>query len=113
VDFAQIMNVAASSLVALCSLVFVIVYHTHAPWRSTPVGRHLMAFTATIGALGAYTVAATMWPDGLAAMVLRFVRTAILLLIAGLVAQRIRMVLAAQHQDRSEVPPSRSGGPGR
>jgi cation transport ATPase len=109
-DFAQVMNVAASSLVALCSIVFAVVYHTHAPWRSTPVGRHLMAFTAAIGALGGYTVAITLWPDGTVATVLQFVRTLIMLLIAGLVLQRVRMVRTAQHQDRSFTSRSRSRG---
>lgn len=96
-DCAQIANNAASGLVALCSLVFAVVYHRHAPWRSTPVGRHLMLFTLAIGALGAYTVVVTAWPEGIAATILRFARTLLLLLIAALVMQRTRMVLAAQH----------------
>jgi hypothetical protein len=98
-DCAQIANNAASGLVALCSLVFAVVYHRRAPWRSTPVGRHLMLFTLAIGALGAYTVAVTAWPDGIAATILRFARTLLLLLIAALVMQRTRMVLRAQHHD--------------
>lgn len=96
-DCAQIANTAASALVALCSLVFAAVYHRKAPWRSTPVGRHLMIFTLAIGALGAYTVIVTAWPDGNLATALRFARTLLLLLIAALVVQRTRMVLAAQH----------------
>lgn len=96
-DCAQVANTAASSLVALCSLVFAAVYHRKAPWRSTPVGRHLMIFTLAIGALGAYTVIVTAWPDGLVATVLRFARTLLLLLIAALVMQRTRMVVTAQH----------------
>lgn len=96
-DCAQTANTAASGLVALCSLVFAAVYHRNAPWRSTPVGRHLMIFTLAIGALGAYTVIVTAWPDGIAATVLRFARTLLLLLIAALVMQRTRMVLQAQH----------------
>ncbi|MGP3737895.1 putative phage holin (plasmid) [Streptomyces sp. GDS52] len=97
-NWAQITNLAASGLVALASLVFVIAYHLHAPWRSTVVGRHLMGFTAAIGALGAYTIAITIWPDGAAASVLRTARTALLVVIACLVVQRIRMVVTVQHQ---------------
>ena len=97
-DTTQLANVSASGLVALCCTVFAIVYHVHAPWRSTPVGRHLMAFTLAIGALTAYTVIVSIWPDGITATVLRSARTVLLLVIAGLVLQRTRMVLSAQHK---------------
>ncbi|MEU8469608.1 hypothetical protein AB0F30_17070 [Streptomyces sp. NPDC029006] len=110
-DCAQLANTAASCVVALSCLAFAVVYHLHAPWRSTPVGRHLMAFTLAIGALAAYTVLVAIWPDGTPAMILRWLRTALLLVIAGLVIQRIRMVLSAQHSgvlltdsDRHEAP---------
>ncbi|MEW1565816.1 hypothetical protein AB0454_22855 [Streptomyces sp. NPDC093509] len=105
-DWAQIANTAASGLVALCCTTFAIVYHLHAPWRSTAVGRHLMTFTAAIGLLGTYTVAITVWPYGIPASVLRTTRTVLLVVIAGLVMQRTRMVLRAQHK------PSRDNGPG-
>lgn len=94
---AQLANTAASALVALCCAVFAYVYHRHAPWRSTAVGRHLMSFTLAIGALGAYTVLITIWEDGALATVLRAVRTLLMVLIALLVMQRTRMVLKAQH----------------
>ncbi|MFJ6069035.1 hypothetical protein ACIQHU_39100 [Streptomyces tendae] len=97
-DCAQLANLAASSLVALCSLAFGIVYSRFAPWRSTAVGRHIMLFTLTIGALGAYTVAITVWDHGAPAVVLRSTRTLLLLVIAGLVVQRISMVVRAQHR---------------
>ncbi|GHC37315.1 hypothetical protein AB0R01_30435 [Streptomyces rochei] len=96
--WAQMANLAASGLVALASIVFAIVYHLHAPWRSTPVGRHLMGFTLAIGALGAYTIAITIWPDGVPAEILRTIRTGLLLVIAALVVQRILMVVSAQHR---------------
>lgn len=96
-DCAQLANTAASGLVALCCLIFAVVYHVHAPWRSTPVGRHLMTFTLAIGGLAAYTVAITIWPDGTTATVLRSLRTTLLVLIAALVLQRTHMVLKAQH----------------
>ncbi len=95
---AQLANTSASGLVALCCIVFAVVYHLHAPWRSTPVGRHLMIFTLAIGALSAYTVFVTIWPEGVTATVLRSLRTTLLLLIAGLVIQRTNMVLRAQHR---------------
>ncbi|RSN55604.1 hypothetical protein DMH12_15410 [Streptomyces sp. WAC 04229] len=97
-DCAQLANLAASSLVALCSLVFGVVYHRFAPWRSTPVGVHIMTFTLAIGALGAYTVAITVWDHGAPAMVLRTIRTLLLVVIAFLVMQRITMVVRAQHR---------------
>ncbi|MEZ7005656.1 hypothetical protein [Streptomyces sp. AD55] len=95
--WAQTANTAASGLVALACMVFVVVYHVHAPWRSTPVGRHLMMFTLTVGALGLYTVLITIWPEGQAASVLRTMRTTLLVVVAALVVQRTRMVLRAQH----------------
>jgi hypothetical protein len=98
-DSAQIANTAASGLVALCCIVFAVVYHLHAPWQSTSVGRHLMVFTLAIGGLTAYTVLVTVWPDGVTATVLRSLRVALLVLIAGLVIQRTRMVLNAQHKN--------------
>lgn len=104
-DCAQLANTAASGLVTLCSAVFAVVYHLKYPWRSTPVGRHLMTFTIAIGLLAAYTVIITVWDDGVTAMVLRFARTLLLLLIAGLVVQRIHMVLTAQHQDAPHPDP--------
>jgi hypothetical protein len=44
---------------------FVVVYHwtTRGDWRRTPVGRHLMAFTANLGALFVLIVVARLWPD--------------------------------------------------
>lgn len=108
-DWAQLANAAASGLVALCCAVFAAVYHRHAPWRSTPVGRHLMTFTIAIGALGLYTVLVTIWPTGPTAAALRTSRTVLLLVIAGLVMQRTRMVLRAQqmgvllHSDSSAL----------
>lgn len=98
-DCAQLANVSASGLVALCCTIFAVVYHVNAPWRSTAVGRHIMAFTLAIGALCAYTVVVSIWPDGITATILRSARTLLLLVIAGLVLQRTRMVLKAQHDD--------------
>ncbi|WP_371099881.1 hypothetical protein [Streptomyces sp. PU_AKi4] len=104
-------NLAASGLVALASIVFAVVYHLHAPWRSTPVGRHLMGFTLAIGALGAYTIAITIWPDGIPAEILRATRTGLLLVIAALVVQRIVMVVSAQHRGALMETPHDQPGP--
>lgn len=111
-DCAQLANTAASGLVTLCCAVFAVVYHRHAPWRSTAVGRHLMMFTLAIGALGAYTVLITIWQEGAPASAMRFVRTLILLLIAALVMQRTLMVLKAQHQGALHDTQHESDDPG-
>lgn len=110
-DCAQLANVAASGLVALCCLAFAVVYERKAPWRSTPVGRHIMTFTLAIGALGAYTVAITVWDHGAPAAVFRATRTLLLVVIAGLVVQRIRMVIRAQHDDAPPAPDREPTGP--
>ncbi|CAK7288552.1 putative phage holin [Streptomyces misionensis] len=102
-DCSQLANLTASALVTLTCLIFAVVYHLYAPWRSTAVGRHLMAFTLTLGALTAYTVATTLWPTGDPAVALRWTRILVLVLIAALVMQRTRMVVRAQH--RREVLP--------
>jgi len=103
-ECAQMANTAASALVVVCCLVFAVVYHLHAPWRSTSVGRHLMTFTLALGALCAYTVLITVWPDGIVAAILRGVRTVMLLALASLVVQRTRMVLVAQHRATAVAP---------
>ena len=44
---------------------FVAAYHwlTGGDWRRTAAGRHLMAFTATLGALLSWIVVVRVWPD--------------------------------------------------
>nr|WP_239086317.1 hypothetical protein [Streptomyces parvus] len=84
---------------------FVTTYHLMAPWRRTYMGWHLMLFTGAIGLLGLYTVVVTITGlDGTPAMVLRYVRSALLLLVAGLMLQRTWMVWAAQHQSARPEP---------
>ncbi|MEU5660062.1 hypothetical protein ABZ802_31255 [Streptomyces sp. NPDC047737] len=102
-SIAQILNLAVSGLVFLCSMMFVVTYHLMAHWRRTPMGWHLMLFTGAIGCLGLYTIVVTITGlDGTPAMVLRFIRSALLLLVAGLMLQRTWMVWTSQHR------PSRS-----
>ena len=99
---AQILNLAASALVALFAAVFIVTYHVLAPWRRTVMGWHLMLFTGAIGLLGLYTIVVTFTGlDGAPATVLRYARTAVLMLVAALIAQRTWMVWAAQHPRRT------------
>jgi hypothetical protein len=99
VSAAEWVNTVVSGIVFLSALVFVVTYHLKAPWRSTAMGWHLMSLGAAIGALGAYTVAIAMvGQEGPAAAALRILRAVVLLLIAGLLAQRTAMVIHAQRR---------------
>ncbi len=94
------LNVAASGLAAIVCAGFVVVYHVRAAWWRSATGRHLMAVGVTLMLLFGYTVAIHVWPQGCPAAVLRCVRTAVVVAIAGLMVQRTRMVLRAQHERR-------------
>jgi hypothetical protein len=96
-------NFVASGVAAVVCGTFVVVYHVRAPWWRSSTGRHLMAVGMALLLLFAYTVLITLWPDGCTAAVLRSVRTAVVLAIAVLMAQRTRMVLCAQKHDRTGV----------
>lgn len=92
-------NTVVSGLVFLSALAFVVAYQLLAPWRSTPMGWHLMLFASAIGGMGAYTVAiAIVGPDGSGAVALRILRALALLLIVGLMVQRTVMVIRAQRR---------------
>lgn len=95
----QLVNTLASGLVVACSALFMITYHVKAPWRSTEIGRHLMAVAGTIGALGLYTILILVWPHGTAAGVLRTARTVLLVAVAALMVQRTVWVLRAQRKN--------------
>lgn len=98
-DKAQAANTAASAAVAVAALVCVVTYAVLAPtWRRSAAGRHVMAMSAALGALGLYTVLITVWPDGSVASVFRAVRTVVVLSIAGLLVQRTWMVVRAQRK---------------
>ncbi|MEU8682968.1 hypothetical protein [Streptomyces sp. NPDC048611] len=93
-------NTAGSAIVLASAVVFVVTYHLLAPWRSTPLGWHLMLFAGSIGGLGGYTVAiAIVGQDGPAAFALRIVRTVLLLTIACLLVQRTVLVIRVQRRD--------------
>lgn len=95
----QWVNVIASGVAAGACAVFAITYHLSAPWWRSKVGRNLMAFAASVGALCLYTILITVWPDGCAAVVVRSVRTAVLVAITALMTQRTWMVIRAQYVD--------------
>lgn len=104
-SIAQVLNLAASGLVAVAAAVFVTTYHVLAPWRRTAMGWHLMLFTAAIGCLGLYTIVVTITGlDGTPAMVLRYARTALLMFVAALIVQRTWMVWVAQHPRQAPAP---------
>lgn len=98
-DAAQIANVSASGLVAGAAGVAAAVYHWKARWWQSRWGRHVMAVTVSMGLLGLYTVLVTLvWPAGPVTSVLRVARTVLLVIVAGLLVQRARLVVEAQRR---------------
>lgn len=96
---AQLANLIVSGLVAACAATFVVTYWRIAPWRSTPIGWYLMTFAGAIGGLGLYTVLITaVGLDGIPAAVLRIIRAALLLIMAGLLLHATRLVVRAQRR---------------
>lgn len=93
-------NSGASGLVFVAAAGFVVAYAVLAPWRRSEVGRHVMGFSAAVGALGLYTVLVTVWPDGTVATVLRVARVLLLIALAGLLVQRTRLLIRAQRGER-------------
>ena len=48
------MRAAVTTLVGICfveSVLFVVLYARRSPWRSTPMGRHLMTLIAVLGTI--------------------------------------------------------------
>ncbi|MCY0919593.1 MULTISPECIES: hypothetical protein [unclassified Streptomyces] len=99
----QWVNVVGSSIAALSCAVFGLVYGLQAPWWRSTLGRNVMLLAGAIGGLCLYTVLITLWPTGCAAIVLRSLRTAVLLAIAVLMIQRTRLVIIAQRATRPTV----------
>lgn len=97
----QWINASSSALAALACLVFAITYHVRASWWRSDVGRNAMLVAAAIGGLCLYTVLITLWPTGCTAIILRSMRTAVLLSITALMIQRTRLVIRAQRADTS------------
>ncbi|WP_208030846.1 putative phage holin [Streptomyces cyanogenus] len=96
-------NVAASVLAAAACVVFVATYHLHASWWRSEVGRNLMGFAAAVGMLCLYTVLVTVWPTGCVAILLRAIRTVVLLAVAALMVQRTRLLIKAQREYRDRT----------
>lgn len=96
----QWVNTIMSGVAALCCAMFAAVYALRAPWWRSDVGRNVMLLAGAIGGLCTYTVLITIWPTGCAAIVLRSLRTAVLLAIAVLMIQRTRLVILAQRDDQ-------------
>ncbi|MER7967661.1 hypothetical protein ABTX35_01360 [Streptomyces sp. NPDC096080] len=99
-------NASVSGVVVVCAVAFMVTYHLRAPWRSSGMGWYLMAAVGTVGLLAAYTV--TMYvvgPSGSAAGVLRLVRSGLLLVVAGLLAQGIRTLRRTQPRRRKPPGP--------
>lgn len=101
------MNAVMSALGAIACAVFVATYHLRATWWRSEVGRNQMSFAVAIGLLCLYTVAATIWQtDACLMILLRSIRTLVLLAVAVLMVQRTRLMLRAQrdhHRDRTGV----------
>ncbi|MYU30721.1 putative phage holin [Streptomyces reticuli] len=96
-------NVSASVLATLACAVFVATYHVKAAWWRSEVGRNLVGFAAAVGALCLYTVLVTVWPTGCVAVVLRALRTLVLLAVGLLMVQRTRLLLRAQRESRDRT----------
>lgn len=107
-DASQLANLSASILVACTSASAAVVYHLRAPWRRTRIGRHIMAVTIAIGLLALYTVLITLvWPHGTPAAFLRIGRCVLLVFLAFLMVERVRLVIDAQREPDAQVgPPS-------
>ncbi|MFG2993940.1 hypothetical protein ACGFZK_32395 [Streptomyces sp. NPDC048257] len=97
----QWVNMIASGVAAAACAGFALVYHLRAPWWRSDVGRNLMLLAGALGGLCLYTVLIIMWPEGCPATILRGMRTAMVLAIAGLMVQRTRMVIRAQRTTTS------------
>lgn len=98
----ELANLAASMLATLVCAAFVITYHLRARWWRSNLGRNQMGLPAAVGALCLYTVLVSLWPDGCLAIVLRGVRTALVLGISVLMLQRRRLVLQAQREHHDD-----------
>ena len=97
------MNAIMSALGAVACAAFAITYHLRAYWWRSEVGRNQMAFAVVIGLLCLYTVGATFWQGECTLIVLRSIRTAVLLAVAGLMVQRTRLLIKAQRNQRDRT----------
>lgn len=95
------MNAIMSALGAIACGAFAITYHVRAFWWRSEVGRNQMWFAVVITLLCLYTVGATFWQNERCALiVLRSIRTGVLLAVAVLMVQRTRLLIKAQRESR-------------
>ena len=99
----QLANMAASMLVVVACLVFGVTYHRLTTWWRSDIGRNLMWLAVAMGALFLYTVLVSQWPDGCFAMVLRWVRAGLAVVIAAVMVQRTRVLLKEQRKHRNRT----------
>ncbi|MET9445466.1 hypothetical protein [Streptomyces sp. NPDC006610] len=99
----QWLNSIMSALAFLACATFAVVYHAKAPWWRSTTGWNLMGFAGAVGLLCLYTVLITLWPEGCTAVILRSVRTAVVLAIIILMIQRTAMVIRIQHEPRKRT----------
>lgn len=95
-DASQWANVSGSALVFLASATAAIMYHVRAPWWRSPIGRHIMGVTVSVGLLGLYTVILTFWPGGDLAWILRYIRSGLLVILAVMMIQRTKLIAESQ-----------------
>ncbi len=95
-DLSQQVNTAGSALVFLASALAAGMYHVRAPWYRSPIGRHIMGVTVSVGLLGLYTVLLTFWPNGGFAEVMRYGRATLLVILAVMMVQRSRLIADSQ-----------------
>lgn len=97
-------NAIMSALGAIACTAFAITYHVRAYWWRSEVGRNQMWFAVVIGLLCLYTVGATFWQNERCTLiVLRSIRTGVLLAVAGLMVQRTRLLIRAQRENRDRT----------
>ncbi|MBZ6207565.1 hypothetical protein KVH31_13755 [Streptomyces olivaceus] len=97
----QWINFSASGFTALACITFAALYHRRVTWWRSAIGRNLMGLAAAIGVLCAYTVLITLAPDGCLSVILRGIRTCMVLTVGGIMIQQTRLLLKAQREHRS------------
>lgn len=98
----QWINVGMSAVAFLTCCLCALVYHLRAPWWKSDVGRNVMLFAGAVGGLCLYTMLIAIWPTGCPAIVLRALRTVVLLAVSVLMLQRTRLIIRAQAKERAK-----------
>jgi hypothetical protein len=90
---------AALALAALGCVFFVVAYHLLAPWRSSPVGRNVMAFMACCALLLCIGVVRVLF--GLSDTAIQWVRLVGFLIVAYVAWRRVYLLIRAQFPERT------------